>query len=365
MYDYLIVGAGLFGSVFAREMTDRGSSCLVVEKRQTLGGNLYTYEDGGIHVHAFGPHIFHTDSEALWHYVNRFAEFAEFVNQPLADYKGERYNLPFNMHTFRQMWGITDPATARKKIEEQRTVLQGRAPQNLKEQAISLVGTDIYEKLVKGYTEKQWGRACDELSPDIIKRLPVRFTYNNNYFNHALQGVPKNGYTQMIESMLHGIPVLRGVEYLARKAELDAMSRKTLYTGQIDAYFGYCYGKLAYRSLRFVHERLQTPDFQGNAVINYTDRETPYTRIVEHKHFTGASTPHTVITKEYPEEWNGENEAYYPIADEKNLALYEKYRVLGEAEPRMLFGGRLAEYKYYDMDQVILAALRLAECCDK
>ncbi len=361
MYDYLIVGAGLFGSVLAREMTDRGKRCVVLEKSVHLGGMLHTSLWDGIHVHCYGPHIFHTDDRRVWEYVNRFAAFKPFVNTPLANYKGEIYNLPFNMHTFEQMWGVTEPAQARARIEEQCAALGNCTPRNLEQQAISLVGTDIYERLIKGYTEKQWGRDCKELPPEIIKRLPVRFRYDNNYYDDRYQGVPAEGYTAMIRRMLEGTEVLYGRDYLENKTALDAMAHTVIYTGPIDAYFGYSRGRLAYRSLRFEHQRIEVPDYQGNAVVNYTDAETPYTRVIEHKHFTGASTPHTVITREYPAKWDGKNEPYYPIADAENLALYARYRALAEREKNVLFGGRLAEYKYYDMDEVVLCALELAK----
>ena len=363
-YDYLIVGAGLFGAVFAREATDAGRTCLVVDKRSHIAGNVYTENVEGINVHRYGAHIFHTNNKAVWDYVNRFATFNRYTNSPVANYKGELYNLPFNMNTFNKMWGVVTPAQAQAKIEEQRAAHFTPEPKNLEEQAINLVGTDIYEKLVKHYTEKQWGRPCAELPAFIIKRLPVRFTYDNNYFNALYQGIPQGGYTRMVANLLDGIEVRLGVNYLADKAELDAVADRVIYTGPIDAYFDYSLGALQYRSVRFETETLDCPNYQGNAVINYTDAQTPYTRIIEHKHFEFGSTEpgtKTVISREYSAEWQPGDEPYYPVNDEKNSALYAGYKALADAEPHVVFGGRLVEYKYYDMDKVIESALRCVE----
>ena len=363
-YDYLIVGAGLFGAVFAREATDAGRTCLVVDKRSHIAGNVYTENVEGINVHRYGSHIFHTNNKAVWDYVNRFATFNRYTNSPVANYKGELYNLPFNMNTFNKMWGVVTPAQAQAKIEEQRAAHFTPEPKNLEEQAINLVGTDIYEKLVKHYTEKQWGRPCAELPAFIIKRLPVRFTYDNNYFNALYQGIPQGGYTRMVANLLDGIEVRLGVNYLADKAELDAVADRVIYTGPIDAYFDYSLGALQYRSVRFETETLDCPNYQGNAVINYTDAQTPYTRIIEHKHFEFGSTEpgtKTVISREYSAEWQPGDEPYYPVNDEKNSALYAGYKALADAEPHVVFGGRLGEYKYYDMDKVIESALRCVE----
>ena len=360
MFDYLIVGAGLFGATFAERMSARGKRCLVVERRNHIGGNLYTEKIEGIHVHMYGPHIFHTSDKSVWEYVNRFAAFNGFVNQPLANYKCELYHLPFNMHTFEKMWGVRTPDEARAIIAQQRAACGVSEPRNLEEQAISLVGRDIYEKLVKGYTEKQWGRECRHLPAFIIRRLPVRFSYDNNYFSDAYQGVPENGYTAMIEKMLQGCEVRLGVEYLANRRELNALARRVVYTGALDAYFDYALGTLCYRSLRFEREVLDTPDYQGNAVVNYTDRETPFTRVIEHKHFALAGGERTVITREYPAEWKPGDEPYYPINDAENEALAARYRALAVAESNVVFGGRLGEYRYYDMDKVIAAALAAA-----
>ena len=357
MYDYLIVGAGLYGAVMARQALDAGKSVLVVDKRPHIGGNVYTEEVEGIHVHRYGAHIFHTNDRRVWDYVNRFAEFNRFTNAPVANYHGELYSLPFNMYTFNRMWGVTTPAEAAAKIEEQRKAAGITDPQNLEEQAISLVGTDIYEKLIKGYTEKQWGRPCRELPAFIIKRLPVRLTFDNNYFNARYQGIPLGGYTAMVARMLEGAEVRTGVDYLADKTRLDALAGQVIYTGPIDAYFGYRLGALQYRSVRFETEVLDMPNFQGNAAVNYTDRETPYTRIIEHKWFEDKGQPRTVISREYSSEWKPGDEPYYPVNDEKNGALYARYRQLAEQEPGVIFGGRLGEYKYYDMDAVIAAAL--------
>lgn len=366
MYDYLIVGAGLFGSVFAHEAQKAGKTVLVMDKRNHIGGNVYTEEIAGIHVHKYGAHIFHTNDANVWNYVNQFAEFNRFTNAPIANYKGQIYSLPFNMYTFRQMWGTATPAEAMAKIEEQRKEIR-EEPRNLEEQAIRLVGRDIYEKLIRGYTQKQWGRPCSELPAFIIKRLPVRFTYDNNYFNARFQGIPIGGYTRMVENMLKGIEVRLGVDYLENKAEYDALAEHVIYTGPIDAYFGYCCGNLEYRAVRFETELLDTDNFQGNAAVNYTDAETPWTRIIEHKWFefgkdsAGNDLPQTVISREYSSEWKPGEDPYYPVNDEKNAALFQKYRLLADRDSHVTFGGRLGEYQYYDMDQVIASALRLAQ----
>ncbi len=356
-YDYLIVGAGLFGAVFAREMTDAGQRCLVIDRRDHVAGNACTETVEGIAVHRYGAHIFHTNDDAVWDYVNRFARFNRFTNSPIANYKGELYNLPFNMNTFHQMWGVTTPAQARAEIRRQQEASGDGEPQNLEEQAIRLVGRDIYEKLIKGYTQKQWGRPCTELPSFIIRRLPVRFTYDNNYFNARHQGIPEDGYTALVERMLEGIPVRLHTDFLPRREELSALAERVLYTGPIDAYFDYRLGALEYRSLRFETELLDTDNYQGNAVVNYTDAETPYTRIIEHKHFVYGTQPKTVITREYSAEWRPGDEPYYPVNDGKNAALYQAYRALAQREQRVIFGGRLGEYRYYDMDQVVRAAL--------
>ncbi len=357
MYDYLIVGAGLYGAVFAREMTDRGYKCLVVEKREHIAGNIYTEQTEGINVHKYGAHIFHTSNRRVWDYVNRFAEFNRYTNSPIANYNGEIYCLPFNMNTFNKMWGVITPEQARQKIEEQKAAAGITEPKNLEEQAISLVGTDIYEKLIHYYTEKQWGRKCTELPSFIIKRLPVRFTYDNNYFNDDFQGIAIGGYTKMVEKMLEGIEVRLGTDYFENKQSLDSEAEKTVFTGAIDAYFDYCFGPLQYRSVRFETEILDCENYQGNAVVNYTDGATPYTRIIEHKHFEFGKQEKTVISREYSAEWSVGGEPYYPVNNAENAALYEKYRQKGEQESRVIFGGRLGEYKYYDMDKVILSAL--------
>ena len=359
-YDYLIVGAGLFGAVFARQAMDAGKSCLVVDKSDHIAGNIYTQEIEGIQVHKYGAHIFHTSNKAVWDYVGRFADFNHYINTPIANYKGELYNLPFNMHTFYAMWGVTTPEQAQAVIARQRAAIEGE-PKNLEEQAISLVGTDIYEKLVKGYTEKQWGRSCAELPSFIIKRLPVRYTFNNNYFNDRYQGIPTEGYTKMVERLLEGATVWLGMDYLTNKDELDGLADRVLYTGCIDEYYGYCFGELEYRSLRFESEVLDKPDYQGVAVVNYTDRETPFTRLIEHKHFNFGTQEKTVITREYPADWERGMRPYYPVNDEKNQALYERYLALADQEPNVIFGGRLGHYKYYDMDKVVEAALDLSE----
>lgn len=356
-YDYLIVGAGLFGAVFAREMTDAGKRCLVIDRRDHVAGNACTETVEGIAVHRYGAHIFHTNDDAVWDYVNRFARFNRFTNSPIANYKGELYNLPFNMNTFHQMWGVTTPAQARAEIRRQQEASGDGEPQNLEEQAIRLVGRDIYEKLIKGYTQKQWGRPCTELPSFIIRRLPVRFTYDNNYFNARHQGIPEDGYTALVERMLEGIPVRLHTDFLHQRQELSALAERVLYTGPIDAYFDYRLGALEYRSLRFETELLDTDNYQGNAVVNYTDAETPYTRIIEHKHFVYGTQPKTVITREYSAEWRPGDEPYYPVNDGKNAALYQAYRELAQREQRVIFGGRLGEYRYYDMDQVVRAAL--------
>lgn len=365
-YDYLIVGAGLFGAVFAHEAVKAGKTVLVVDKRPHIAGNVYTEDVEGIHVHKYGAHIFHTNNRTVWNYVNQFAEFNRFTNSPVANYHGELYSLPFNMYTFNKMWGVVTPEEAAAKIEEQRKVAGIINPQNLEEQAISLVGTDIYEKLIKGYTEKQWGRPCTELPAFIIKRLPVRLTFDNNYFNALYQGIPVGGYTNMVANMLKGIAVKLNCDYLENKEELDKLADKVVYTGPIDAYFNYNLGPLEYRSVRFETEVLDKPNFQGNAAVNYTDRETPWTRIIEHKWFEfgkdaeGNNLPKTVISREYSSEWKVGDEPYYPVNDEKNGILYKKYKALADKEKKVIFGGRLGEYKYYDMDAVIDRALNLA-----
>ena len=364
-YDYLIVGAGLFGAVFAHEAKKAGKKCLVVDKRDHIAGNIYTENVEGINVHRYGAHIFHTNNKAVWQYVNQFAEFNRYTNSPVANYHGQIYNLPFNMNTFNKMWGVVTPEEAAAKIEEQKKEITGE-PQNLEEQAISLVGRDIYEKLVKGYTEKQWGRDCKELPAFIIKRLPVRLTFDNNYFNALYQGIPIGGYTKLVENLLEGIEVRLNENYLKDKAKWNAMAKKVVYTGAIDAYFDYTLGNLEYRSVRFENEILDMPNFQGNAAVNYTDRETPWTRIIEHKWFefgkdeNGNDLPKTIISKEYSSEWKPGDEPYYPVNDKKNGELYQKYKALAEKEENIIFGGRLGEYKYYDMDAVIASALECA-----
>ena len=367
MYDYLIVGAGLFGPVFARQATDAGKKVLVIDKRPNIAGNVYTEDIEKIHVHKYGAHIFHTNNKEVWEYVTKFAEFNRFTNSPVANYKGELYSLPFNMYTFNKMWNVITPQEAAAKIEEQRKEAGITEPQNLEEQAISLVGKDIYEKLIKGYTEKQWGRDCKDLPSFIIKRLPVRLTFDNNYFNALYQGIPVGGYTKMVANMLDGIEVRLNTDYLENKDELDKLAEKVVYTGAIDAYFDYKLGALEYRSVRFDTEVLDTPNFQGNAAVNYTDRETPWTRIIEHKWFEfgkddeGNDIPKTVISREYSSEWKVGDEPYYPVNDEKNGKLYQEYKKLAEDEKNVIFGGRLGEYKYYDMDAVIASALDLCE----
>lgn len=361
-YDYLVVGAGLYGAVFAQQARSKGKTVLVIDKRDHIAGNVYTEETEGINVHVYGAHIFHTNNKKVWEYVNRFAEFNRFTNAPVANYHGELYSLPFNMYTFNKMWGVVTPQQAAEKIEQQRQAAGITEPKNLEEQAISLVGTDIYEKLVKGYTEKQWGRPCTELPSFIIKRLPVRLTFDNNYFNALYQGIPMGGYTKMVANMLEGIEVRLGEDYLEQKSEWDSLADKVIYTGPIDAYFNYQLGALEYRSVRFETEVLDIPNFQGNAAVNYTDRETPWTRIIEHKWFEFGTQPKTVISREYSSEWNVGDEPYYPVNDAKNGALYEEYKALAQKEENVIFGGRLGEYKYYDMDAVILSALDL---CDR
>lgn len=360
-YDYLVVGAGLFGAVFARQAADAGRRVLVIEKRGHIGGNIYTREMEGIQVHQYGAHIFHTNDEHVWNYVNRFAAFNRYTNSPVANFRGKLYSLPFNMYTFNQMWGVTTPREAQEEIARQRTAAGIANPQNLEEQAICLVGTDIYETLVKGYTQKQWGRPCKELPAFIIRRLPVRFTFDTNYFDALYQGIPVDGYTDMAEKLLSGIDVRLNEDYLANKAQWDALADKVVYTGPIDRYFDYCYGNLEYRSLRFETEVLDMENYQGNAVVNYTDADVPYTRIIEHKHFAFGTQPRTVISREYSLEWNPEAEPYYPVNDSKNSALYEKYKALAQKNSKTIFGGRLAEYRYYDMDAVIASALKAAQ----
>ena len=360
-YDYLIVGAGLFGAAFAERAKASGKKVLVIDKRDHIAGNCYTESVEGINVHKYGAHIFHTNNKEVWEYVTRFANFNRYTNSPVANYKGELYSLPFNMYTFNKMWGVITPDEAKAKIEQQKRQAGIQEPANLEEQAISLVGTDIYEKLVKCYTEKQWGRPCTELPAFIIKRLPVRFTFDNNYFNALYQGIPMGGYTKLVENMLDGIEVKLGVDYLENKDELDALAEKVVYTGSVDAYFDYCFGHLNYRSVRFETELLDTDNFQGNAVVNYTDADTPYTRIIEHKFFEFGTQKKTIISKEYSMEWQPGVEPYYPVNNEENTKLYEKYKQLADNESRVIFGGRLGEYKYYDMDAVLASALALAK----
>ena len=365
-YDYLVVGAGLYGAVFAQKAKEAGKTVLVIDKRPNIAGNVYTEEMESINVHIYGAHIFHTNNKEVWDYITKFAEFNRFTNSPVANYKGELYSLPFNMYTFNKMWGVVTPEEAAAKIEEQKKAAGITEPKNLEEQAISLVGTDIYEKLIKGYTQKQWGRPCTELPSFIIKRLPVRLTFDNNYFNALYQGIPVGGYTKMVANLLEGIEVKLGVDYFDNKAEYDAMADKVVYTGAIDAYFDYKLGTLEYRSVRFETEVLDMPNFQGNAAVNYTDAESPYTRIIEHKWFEfgkdakGNDLPKTVISREYSSEWKLGDEPYYPVNDEKNGALYAQYKELADKEANIIFGGRLGEYKYYDMDAVIASALDMA-----
>ncbi len=359
-YDYVLVGGGLYSGVFAYLARKQGKKCLVLEKREHLGGNLYCEETEGIHVHRYGAHIFHTSNRKVWQFVNELAEFNRYTNSPVANYLGEMYNLPFNMNTFSKMWGVSTPEQAKAKIDEQRQVINSE-PKNLEEQAISLVGTDIYEKLVKGYTEKQWGRDCKELPAFIIKRLPVRFTYDNNYFNDLYQGIPIGGYNVITDKLFEGCDVELSVDYLDNRENYDSLGEKIIYTGMIDAFYGYQFGKLEYRSLKFETETLNTDNYQGVAVVNYTDRETPYTRIIEHKHFEFGTQDKTVITREYPVDWSEGMEPYYPVNDETNQNLYQAYEKLAQKEERVIFGGRLAEYKYYDMDKVIESAFKKAE----
>ena len=366
MYDYLVVGSGLYGAIFAHEANKIGKKVLVVEKRENIGGNIYTENIEGINVHKYGAHIFHTNNKKVWEYITKFAEFNRFTNSPVANYKGELYSLPFNMYTFNKMWGVVTPKQAKEKIDEQRKEITSE-PKNLEEQAISLVGRDIYEKLIKGYTEKQWGRDCKDLPSFIIKRLPVRLTFDNNYFNALYQGIPMGGYTKLINNLLDGIEVRLNTDYLANKIELDKLAKKIVYTGPIDAYFEYRLGYLEYRSVRFETELLDIPNYQGNAAVNYTDRETPYTRIIEHKWFefgedeNGNNIPKTVISKEYSSEWKIGDEPYYPVNDERNNNLYKQYKELADNENNVIFGGRLGEYKYYDMDTTIDSVLKMCE----
>lgn len=361
MYDYLIVGSGLYGAVFAYEMKKKGKKCLVIDKRNHIGGNIYCEKIEDINVHKYGAHIFHTSNKKIWEYINQFAEFNNYINSPIARYKDELYNLPFNMNTFSKMWGIVTPQEAKDIIQSQIADLNITDPENLEEQALSLVGRDVYEKLIKGYTEKQWGRDCKELPAFIIKRLPLRFTYDNNYFNDRYQGIPIGGYTRIIEKMLEGTEVLLNTDYKEFVAKNGNVSNKVLYTGMIDEYFDYQLGVLEYRSVRFEQERYEMDNYQGNAVVNYTDREVPYTRIIEHKHFEFGKQPVTIISKEYSSEWHKGDEPYYPVNNEKNDSLYERYCQLAESEKNVIFGGRLGSYKYYDMDKVIEAALKKVE----
>lgn len=359
-YDYLIVGAGLFGAVFAQRAHKHGKRCLIIDKRNHIGGNIYTENIEGINVHKYGAHIFHTSNKQVWDYVNSFVEFNRYTNSPIANYKGQLFNLPFNMNTFHQLWGVKTPEEAKKKIDEQRSAFVHIIdPKNLEEQALALGGNDIYEKLIKGYTEKQWGRSATEIPAFVIKRLPFRFTFDNNYFNDTFQGIPIGGYTQLIKSLLHGIDIKLNTNYFKHKYELDQCANKIVYTGPIDQFFDYCFGKLEYRSLKFEHELLQINNFQGNAVINYTEAEIPYSRIIEHKHFEYGTQDNTIITREYPKEWAPQDEPYYPINDDKNNATYMQYKQLAENEPHVIFGGRLAEYKYYDMHHIIENALKV------
>jgi UDP-galactopyranose mutase len=361
-YDYLIVGAGLFGSVFAQQMTLKGKKCLIIERRNHIAGNVYTEKQEDIQVHKYGAHIFHTSNKEVWDYVNSFVEFNRYTNSPIANYKGKLYNLPFNMNTFYQLWGVRTPEEALKKIEEQKAEFNYiKEPKNLEEQALILGGKDIYEKLIKGYTEKQWGRPATDIPAFIIKRLPFRFTFDNNYFNDIYQGIPIGGYTLLVEKLLEGIEYKLGVNYLENREYWNSIADTIVYTGKIDEFFNNCFGSLDYRSLRFENEILDTPNYQGNAVVNYTEREIPYTRIIEHKHFEFGTQPKTIITKEYPLDISESNEAYYPINDERNQKIYQQYENLAKSEINIIFGGRLAEYKYYDMHQVIERALKLSK----
>lgn len=359
-YDYLIVGAGLFGAVFAQQAKQAGKTVLVIDKRSHLGGNVYTEEVEGIQVHRYGAHIFHTSDQEVWEYVQQFATFNRYTNSPVARYKDEVYNLPFNMNTFYQMWGVKTPKEAKEKLESQIREAAVCEPKNLEEQALSLVGKDIYEKLIRGYTEKQWGKRAKELPSFIIRRLPVRYTYDNNYFNDSYQGIPVGGYTRMVERMLEGVEIRLNTDYFQAREELDKLADRVVFTGMIDAYYGECYGKLDYRSLRFETEVMDISNYQGNAVVNYTEYEVPYTRIIEHKHFEFGTQPKTVITREYPAAWTGKEEPYYPMNDDRNNRLYEKYKALADQEDRVIFGGRLGMYRYYDMHQVIAEALKSA-----
>lgn len=360
-YDYLIVGAGLFGAVFAREAMNRGKTCLVLDRRDHIGGNIYTEKVEDIQVHRYGAHIFHTSDKKVWDYINQYAEFNNYINSPMAVYKNELYNLPFNMNTFSRMWNIRTPKEAREIIEGQIADLHIEEPRNLEEQALSLVGRDVYEKLVKGYTEKQWGRDCKDLPAFIIRRLPLRFTYDNNYFNDRYQGIPVGGYTRIIEKLLEGAEIRTGVDYLKERETYECAAGKIVFTGMIDEYYGYRLGALEYRSVRFETEVLDCDNYQGNAVVNYTDREVPYTRVIEHKHFEFGTQKKTVISREYSSEWKVGDEPYYPVNDEKNSVLYEKYASLAAGEDNVIFGGRLGAYRYYDMDKVIASALELAD----
>ena len=360
-YDYLIVGSGLTGAVFAHEANKKGKKCLVIDKRPHIGGNIYTEKIEDINVHKYGAHIFHTSDKMVWNYVNQFAEFNRYTNSPIARYKNEVYNLPFNMNTFSKLWGVFTIDEAKEKINEELAEVKIGEPKNLEEQAIKLVGNTIYQKLVKGYTEKQWGKKADELPAFIIKRLPVRFTYDNNYFNDKYQGIPIGGYTQIVEKMLDGIDVKLNYDYFEHKAELDNIAEKIIFTGPIDKYYDYKYGKLEYRSLRFETEVMDTENYQGNSVVNYTEYEIPYTRIIEHKHFEFGSQPKTVVTKEYPDSWDVNKEPYYPINNDKNNELYQKYKQLADQDNKVIFAGRLGQYKYYDMDKVIAEALKLSD----
>ena len=360
-YDYLVVGSGLFGSIFAYEANKKGKKCLVIEKRPHVGGNIYTENVEGIQVHKYGAHIFHTSNKEVWKYINQFAEFNRYTNSPVARYKDELYNMPFNMNTFHALWGVITPDEAKAKIEAEKKEAGITEPKNLEEQAISLVGKTIYEKLVKGYTEKQWGRKATELPSFIIKRLPVRFIYDNNYFNDSYQGIPIGGYTQIIEKMLDGIEVRLNYDYFDHKDELKDIADKIIFTGPIDKFYDYKFGELEYRSLRFETETLNTSNYQGNAVVNYTEYEVPYTRIIEHKHFDYVDTDKTIITREYPAKWDKDKELYYTINDKKNTNLYNKYKELSEKDDKVIFGGRLGQYKYLDMDKVIAEALKCVE----
>lgn len=357
-YDYLIIGSGLFGSVFAHEATKRGKICLVIDKREHVGGNVFCDQVEGINVHRYGAHIFHTNDKFIWDYVNSFVEFNRYTNSPLAYYKGALFNLPFNMNTFYQLWGVKTPEEAKEKIRTQVDSLNITTPANLEEQALSLVGPDIYEKLIKGYTEKQWGRPATELPAFIIKRLPVRFTYDNNYFNDKYQGIPIGGYNKLIDGLLHHVEIKTNTDYFLQREHWDSVAEHVIFTGKIDQFYDYRFGQLAYRSLRFEHQTLELENYQGNAVVNFCEKEVPYTRIIEHKHFEFGTQPKTVITKEFPEEWVTQKEPYYPINDSKNTSIYNQYKILADDEAKVIFGGRLAEYKYYDMHQIIGSALK-------